>query len=105
MKTLVAQLAFTTLLILSRHAFAADAPGEKMPAFEVLQRTTEPLIKSDKPWEDYEVGYCQVMHIGDDWHMWYDAYDHNYKNDADGHLCYAKSRDGVTWEKPRLGLV
>src|SRR4051812_7429051 len=105
MKRLGAQFGLIALLIISRRAAADVGAVDKMPGFEVSHRTTEPLLKSDKPWEDYCVGYCQVMHIGTDWHMWYDAYDHNYKNDSDGHLCYARSRDGITWEKPKLGLV
>jgi hypothetical protein len=41
---------------------------------------------------------------GDKWHLWYNARDHNYRNDSDGYICYARSTDGVRWEKPALGL-
>jgi predicted GH43/DUF377 family glycosyl hydrolase len=105
MNKLIAQVGLIVLFFMSRSAFAAEPAVEQLPGFQVSQRTAEPLLRSDKPWEDYCIGYCQVMRIGDDWHVWYDAYDHNYKNDSDGHLCYAKSRDGVTWEKPQLGLA
>lgn len=37
--------------------------------------------------------------------MWYEAYDHNYRSDGDGYLCYSRSSDGVKWEKPNMGLV
>ena len=37
--------------------------------------------------------------------MWYLSYDHNYRDDRDGYLCYAYSDDGVHWKRPDLGLV
>lgn len=75
------------------------------PQFRIEQRSTEPLLVSDRPYEDFQIAYTNVIRDGGVWHMWYEAYDHNYKTDADGYLCYARSADGVKWEKPRLGLV
>src|SRR4051794_20948591 len=54
----------------------------------LIERTTEPLLKADRAWEDYCIGYTQVIRDGGVWHMWYASYDHNYRNDADGLLCY-----------------
>ena len=71
----------------------------------ILERTTVPLMVADKPWEDMELGFTNVTKIENTWHMWYESYDHNYRNDADGYLCYAYSNDGVHWVKPNLGLV
>ena len=76
-----------------------------IPALGVEQRTTQPLLIAEKPWEDFQIAYVNVIRDGDDWHMWYGAYDHSYKDDSDGYLCYAHSTNGVTWEKPVLGLV
>ena len=88
---------------------AASLPEEhiiKAPiTFHIEQRTTTPLLVSDRPYEDFRVNYMNVIRDGKDWHMWYEAYDHNYTNDSDGYLCYAHSNDGVKWEKPNLGLV
>ena len=78
--------------------------GEKTPVLTVLERTTEPLLKADRPWEDMRIGLDQVLRIGDQWHLWYVAFDHNYKTDNDCYLCYARSKDGVHWEKPSLGI-
>ena len=75
------------------------------PRFRVEQRTTAPLLVSDRPYEDFQISYLNVIRDGKVWHMWYEAYDHNYKTDADGYLCYARSTDGVDWEKPSLGQV
>jgi hypothetical protein len=71
----------------------------------VLDRTPEPLLRADQPWEDFALSYCQVLRIGSAWHLWYNARDHRYRGAADGFVCYARSADGVRWEKPNLGLV
>jgi hypothetical protein len=72
----------------------------------IIERTTEPLLKADRPWESFCIGYTQVIRdAGGAWHMWYESYDQSYRNDADGMLCYARSTDGVRWDKPNLGLV
>jgi hypothetical protein len=89
------------VLILSIGSIASA----EMPTIEITQRTTEPLLKAEKPWEDFTIGYCNVIRDGARWRMWYAAYDHHYRNDADGILCYAESADGVTWTKPELGLI
>jgi len=72
--------------------------------FTIQERTTEPLIKSDRPWEDFSVAYCNVIKEGDTWRMWYESTDHTYKTDSDIQLNYATSKDGIHWEKPELGL-
>jgi hypothetical protein len=54
--------------------------------------------------------YGSVIRIGDLFHMWYNG---NYGREANqvGYerinccICYATSKDGITWEKPSLGLV
>jgi hypothetical protein len=75
------------------------------PTFRIEQRSTKPMLVSDRPYEDFQIGCVNVIREGKVWHMWYSAYDHNYKTDADGYLCYARSADGLKWEKPNLGLV
>ena len=100
----------TAVLCLAALAGFARGADEKEsaapePSFSIVERTKEPLLKADRPWEDYCVGYCQVIRRGDVWHMWYASFDHDYQGDVDGMLCYARSADGVKWEKPNLGLV
>ena len=77
---------------------------EKAPVLSILERTIEPLLKADRIWEDKAIGIDQVLKIGDQWNLWYVAFDHNSKNDNDCYLCYARSKDGVHWEKPSLGI-
>lgn len=83
-------------------AIAITAAAE--PTLTVLERTGESLLKPDRPWEDFSIGYCQVMKIDDQWHLWYSSNDRNYRNDDDTYLCYARSKDGVHWQKPALGI-
>jgi hypothetical protein len=77
---------------------------ERPPVFRIRDRTVEPLVRADKPWEDYCIAGCTVLHEGTRWRMWYGAYDHQYKRDDDACLCYAESPDGVRWTKPELGI-
>ena len=83
---------------------ATTAASGKPPGFTVLERTTEPLLKSDRPWEEFCLGYCQVLRIGRQWHIWYEAHDRNYRSDSDSYSCHAQSRDGIHWKKPSLGI-
>ena len=71
---------------------------------EILERTEAPLLVSSLPYEDYQVSYCNVLEIAGKFHLWYGAYDHTYKSDSDGFLCYAHSADGVSWKRPELDL-
>ncbi len=78
---------------------------DRAPKLHVESRTTEPLLVADQPHEDFCLGYCSVLREGARWRMWYEAYDHTYRTDADGYLCYAESQDGLHWKKPALDLV
>jgi hypothetical protein len=40
---------------------AQSADGERVPNLTVLERTTEPLLKADRPWEDFCLGYCRAL--------------------------------------------
>ena len=86
------------------HTATALEGDSKQPVLTVLERTREPLLKADRPWESMSIGLDQVLKIGDQWHMWYVACDKDYRTDNDGHFCYARSKDGVHWEKPSLGI-
>src|SRR5262245_53955861 len=100
---LKAALGLTFLAVLGSLA-TEPCQDDKSPVVTVSERTAEPLLKADRPWEDFCIGYCQVLRDGDKWHLWYNAHDHNYRSDADVYVCYARSTDGVRWEKPALGL-
>jgi hypothetical protein len=75
------------------------------PKFEIRERSTEPLLRADKPWESEQVLGITVIREGTLWRMWYASYDKDKKRDDDEYFCYAESPDGVHWTKPDLGLV
>jgi len=59
-------------------------------------KTGEQNIRPDQPWETGIGAYCSVLKEGGTYHFWYKS------NDA---ICYARSADGIHWEKPDLGIV
>ncbi len=61
------------------------------------RKTGERTLVPDQPWENHGIGTnCTVLKDGDTYHLWYPA-NHGY--------CYARSKDGIHWEKPHLGLA
>jgi hypothetical protein len=61
------------------------------------RKTGERTLVADRPWEGAHIGtYCTVQKVGDTYHLWYPA--------GPG-ICYARSKDGIHWEKPNLGLA
>ena len=69
-------------------------------------RTGQIVLKCDRPWEERLGQYHCVLKDGDTYHMWYTFYG---RADKDApvvrSIAYARSRDGIIWEKPDLGLV
>lgn len=47
--------------------------------------------------------YGSVARVGDEFRMWYVGFAEEHSNK--GRICYATSKDGITWERPSLGLV
>jgi hypothetical protein len=70
----------------------------------ISRRTIVPLMKAERPYEDFCIGWFTILRMGSEWRMWYEAYDHNYRDDADCMLCYAVSKDGVLWKRPNLSI-
>lgn len=64
-----------------------------------------PLIKVDRPWEENVINAMTVIadEDGNGLRMYY--YCWTKKGDPNrSYCCYATSKDGLTWEKPNLGL-
>ena len=63
----------------------------------------------DAPWEGNTSGYVTVFQDHNLFRMYYRGSRCDYSDGQmlDGHelTCYAESKDGITWEKPSLGLV
>ncbi len=77
---------------------------------EHVQRTYHPFTKyagnpvlvADKPWEGsmvYIYGTVLPNENATGYRIWYQAWGKEYRN------LYATSRDGLTWEKPELGII
>ena len=61
-----------------------------------------PVLVADKPWEGrmiYVYGTVLPGEKGKGYWIWYHSWNHEYRN------LYATSKDGLTWEKPDLGII
>lgn len=67
-----------------------------------------PLIVVDRPWEAHVVNATTVLPTedGKGFRMYYYCWTENKsgKKGRGSFMCYAESKDGLTWEKPNLGL-
>jgi len=74
----------------------------------VLNRPTprEVAIVHDAPWEGCTCCYHTVFQDGDIYRMYYRGCHHGTprKGGPQQKYCYAESRDGIHWTKPKLGL-
>ena len=66
------------------------------------------VIQCDKLWDAFNITFLTVAEDDGIYKMWYHAFDGDqWTPGAAGmsRLCYAVSRDGLSWEKPSLGIV
>lgn len=67
----------------------------------------EVALVCDAPWEGNTSGYFTLLQDGDLYRCYYRGSHHGEPGGRAGHsgvTCYAESRDGITWTKPKLGL-
>lgn len=72
------------------------------------RKTGDVTIAPDRPWERGGLGpYSSVLWHKGRYHFWYHAMDSQlwHTSPGAGAICYATSDDGITWQKPDLGLV
>ncbi|MGQ9650171.1 MAG: hypothetical protein ACUVXJ_08680 [Phycisphaerae bacterium] len=72
------------------------------------RKSGEMTIKPEYEWESGGIGpYSSVLYEGDTYHAWYHAMDTVQWDSGHGRgsICYARSRDGIHWEKPVVGLI
>ncbi len=91
-----------------RELFVDDFLVERFEGAALKLR--EPLLagvalRFDQPWEGAFCGYVTVLKDGDRFRMYYRGLP---KDNRDGSIdevtCYAESRDGITWQRPKLDL-
>jgi hypothetical protein len=64
------------------------------------------VIKCEHPWEERLGQYHSVLYDDGVYHMWYTVYGKAEEGKLPVRsIAYAKSNDGIHWEKPALGLV
>lgn len=69
------------------------------------RKTGETILARDKPWEDADLNWFNVMKDGETYRMWYECNDvKGWDSGDDTSFCYAESGDGLHWKKPDLGL-
>ena len=81
-------------------------------ARRVLHRPVprEVALDRTKPWEGNASGYTTVFQDGDLYRMYYRGF-HIAYSDGESEatnrevICYAESRDGIHWKRPRFGLI
>ena len=62
-------------------------------------------LRFDRPWEGAFCGYVTVLHDGERYRMYYRGLPEAGRDGSSAEVtCYAQSQDGITWEKPNLGL-
>lgn len=70
----------------------------------------EVVLVHDEPWEGSGSGYHSVFRDGDSYRMYYKAWQLTVTekglntNSHPLYCCYAESKDGIHWKKPKLGL-
>jgi hypothetical protein len=71
-------------------------------------REREVVIEHDEPWEGNISTYHTIFRDGEIYRMYYRGahYDEQTQKSLNKEVCcYAESKDGIHWYKPRLGLV
>ena len=63
------------------------------------------VFQNNLPWEAFRIGWTCVAEDDGVFKMWYAACDGDQWAGGRWRLCYAVSADGLTWDKPHLGLV
>lgn len=86
-------------------AFIRDTIKVSSSIASLSSYSSTPLISNDKPWESARINYSSVAKVGNNWFLWYEAFELGSKNDFSSRLCVATSKDGLHWEKPSLDLV
>lgn len=69
-------------------------------------KTGQLVIKCEHPWEERLGQYHSVLYEGGLYHIWYTVYGRADEEKMPVRsIAYAKSKDGIVWQKPNLGLV
>jgi hypothetical protein len=85
------------------HFLIAKMDGVQLKLHE--PRREGVAVKFDRPWEGAFSCYATVIKDGANYRMYYRGLPSATSDDSpEAVVCYAESKDGVTWTKPNLGL-
>ncbi len=93
-----------------RELFVDDYLIEQLQGAELALHKPEPkdvAIVCDAPWEGNTSAYYTIFSDGNLFRMYYRGSHFDEAKKKSGHAevaCYAQSKDGLTWEKPKLGI-
>jgi hypothetical protein len=77
--------------------------GVQLTAHE--PRREQSVLKFDAPWEGPFSGYVTLIHDGAGYRVYYRGKSESLPDGVGEVTCVAESEDGMTWSKPKLGLV
>lgn len=90
-----------------RELFVDDYLVDKLQGAELRLHQPQPqetVFRFDQPWDGLYSGYVTILKDGDLYRMYYRGMP-EAKHDFDTEVtCMAESKDGIHWERPKLGL-
>jgi len=96
-------------LLVDKHLIERMTGGARLQLHRPVRR--EIVFKTDAPWEGNASGFQSIIKDDDCYRMYYRGlhYAHGGKpaeamEPHPYYLCYAESKDGIHWERPKLGL-
>jgi len=93
-----------------RELFVDDFLIERLTGASLKLHKPEPrdvALVCDAPWEGNTSAYYTLFHDGDRFRTYYRGSHYDEKTKKAAHpevACYAESKDGITWTKPKLGV-
>ena len=85
----------------------AQVDGLQRVVNQPVKHHDNPVLTYEHPWEgNCVITWGSVIYDGQEevFKVWYEAYKKFPKHGDGTILCYATSRDGITWQKPELGI-
>lgn len=95
----------TALQLLADRSLVAEQKGTAFRLGGPVER--EAVLRSERPWEGNALLISSIYELGGTYYMLYRAEDggRGREKASEIFLCLATSKDGLTWNKPELGLV
>lgn len=92
-------------------SFLERAENVTLTFHQPTKADRNPVLAPTEPWEGEHITYGTVLFDPEErvFKMWYQTFSDSayaagdYKRTS--YICYAQSRDGLRWEKPKLGLI